>query len=146
MRPSSRRILVLTVAAVLVGVTQLACSKEPAAAKAPEADEHRERHGYTAIQEEGHLVNGTLMLELSVTEKGFEPSSLVLLHKDKPVTLLVTRRTEATCATSLVMADQGIDVKLPLNTLVEIAFTPRRSGMLHYGCPTGDTTGRFYVQ
>ncbi|MHA7633291.1 cupredoxin domain-containing protein [Corallococcus sp. M7] len=146
MRPSSRRIVVLTVAAVLAGVTQLACSKEPSAAKASEADEHEKRHGYTALVDDGHVVNGKLMLEMSVTEKGFEPSSVVLLQKDQPVTLLVTRRTEATCATSLVMADQGIDVKLPLNTLVEIAFTPRRSGMLHYGCPTGEATGRFFVQ
>ncbi|WP_375741851.1 copper transporter [Corallococcus interemptor] len=146
MRPSSFRVLVLTVAAVLAGVTQPACSKEPPAAKAPGADEHEARHVYMAIQDEGHVVNGTLMLEVSVTEKGFEPSALVLLRKDRPVTLLVTRRTEATCATSLVMADYGIDVKLPLNTLVEIAFTPRRSGMLHYGCPTGEATGRFFVQ
>ncbi|MFB1482919.1 copper transporter [Corallococcus sp. RDP092CA] len=145
MRPSSFRVLVLTVAAVLAGATQPACSKEPPAAKAPEADAHQ-GHGYTALQEEGHVVNGTLMLELSVTEKGFEPSSRVLLHKDRPVTLLVTRRTEATCATSLVIADQGIDVKLPLDTLVEVAFTPRRPGVLHYGCPTGETTGRFFVQ
>ncbi|RKH24375.1 copper transporter [Corallococcus sp. CA041A] len=145
MPPSSRRIVVLTVAAVLVGVTQLACSKEPTAAKAPEADEHR-GHGYTALVDDGHVVNGKLMLEMSVTEKGFEPSSGVLLQKNQPVTLLVTRRTEATCATSLVLADYGIDAKLPLNTLVEIAFTPRQSGTLHYGCPTGETTGRFFVQ
>ncbi|MBN8465856.1 copper transporter [Corallococcus exiguus] len=146
MRSSSRRIVVLTVAAVLVGVTQLACSKEPAAAKAPAADEHQERHGYTALADDGHVVNGKLMLEMSVTEKGFEPSTVVLLQKNQPVTLLVTRRTEATCATSLLIADQGINEKLPLNTLVEIAFTPRQSGVLHYACPTGEVAGRFFVQ
>ncbi|MGE6760669.1 cupredoxin domain-containing protein [Corallococcus interemptor] len=146
MRPSSRRTLVLTVVAGFVGLTLPACSKEPSAAKAQQTDEHQQRHGYTAIQEDALVVGGKRMLELSVTEKGFEPSSVQLLKKDEPVTLLVTRRTEATCATSLVLAEYGIDAKLPLNTLVEIAFTPRQSGVLQYGCPTGEATGRFFVE
>lgn len=73
---------------------------------------------------------------LSVTEKGYEPSP-VSLRKGEPVKLVVTRTTEQTCATELVLEDYNINVALPLNQPVEIAFTPDKSGKLVYGCAMG---------
>ena len=46
----------------------------------------------------------------------------------------VTRKTDKTCATEVVMKEHDIDVKLPLNQTVDIVFTPTRSGELRYGC------------
>ncbi|NBD11524.1 copper transporter [Corallococcus sp. c25j21] len=147
MRPSSSRgmrpWLRFAVTGVLVGVSQQACTKEPP--PAPPADARRGPH-YTAIQETGTKVNGTLIVELTVTQKGFEPSP-VLLRQGEPVTLLVTRKTDQTCATELVLEDYGIHEKLPLGKLVEITFTPRQAGMLRYGCAMEQrTAGAFYVE
>lgn len=83
---------------------------------------------------------------ISVTEKGYEPSP-VTLRKGEPVKLVVTRKTDQTCATELVMDEYNIDTKLPLNTPVEIAFTPTKSGELHYGCAMGKMiSGTFVVE
>ena len=70
---------------------------------------------------------------ISVTEQGFEPQT-VKVSAGRPVTLVVTRRTSKTCATDLVMADYGINQPLPLGEAVEISFTPKGPGEIHYAC------------
>ena len=70
---------------------------------------------------------------ISVTEKGFEPTP-IQVEKGKPVTLVVTRKTDQTCATELTLPEYEIDQKLPLNQPVEITFTPEKAGELVYGC------------
>jgi len=70
---------------------------------------------------------------ISVTEKGFEPTP-IQVEKGKPVTLVVTRKTDQTCATELTLPEYKIDKKLPLNQPVEITFTPDKAGQLVYGC------------
>ena len=140
MRPFFSRIikpwLALTVAAILAGASQQACSKE-AAAKAPEGPE---------AVEAGRREKGVHVVDLAVTEKGFEPGA-VKLKKGEPVKLVVTRKTDVTCATELVMDEYKIDAKLPLNTPVEIAFTPSQGGTLRYGCAMGKMiAGTFVVE
>lgn len=73
---------------------------------------------------------------LSVTEKGFEPSP-VGVKQGQPVKLVLTRTTDKTCATEVVLEEYGIDAKLPLNQPVEVAFTPTKTGKLVYGCAMG---------
>ena len=51
---------------------------------------------------------------ISVTENGFEPSRIEVKH-GQPVTLLVTRKTDQTCATEFVVPSRGITQSLPLN-------------------------------
>ena len=75
-------------------------------------------------------------VELSVTEKGFEPTP-IQVKKDEPLKLVITRKTEHTCANEIVIKDYGITQELPLNTPVEVSFTPTRSGTLKYGCGMG---------
>lgn len=70
---------------------------------------------------------------ISVTEKGFEPTP-IQVAKGQPVTLVVTRKTDETCATELTLPEYKIDKKLPLNQPVEITFTPEKAGELVYGC------------
>lgn len=75
-------------------------------------------------------------VEISVTEKGFEPNS-ILVKKDEPLKLVVTRKTEATCAKKLVLDEAKVSVDLPMNKPVEIDFTPTKSGPVKYGCQMG---------
>ncbi|MDY7228443.1 cupredoxin domain-containing protein [Hyalangium rubrum] len=89
---------------------------------------------------------GPREISLSVTEKGYEPSPITLT-KDEPVKLVVTRKTDQTCANELVMKEYNINTPLPLNTPVEIAFTPNKSGTLTYGCAMGQMiSGVFMVE
>ncbi len=82
----------------------------------------------------------TLTVQMSVTEKGFEPN-LVKVKKDETVNLVITRKTERTCATSIVIDDYGVNMKLPLNTPVTVTFTPTKSGEVRYGCASGKMVG-----
>ncbi|AGC47660.1 hypothetical protein MYSTI_06387 [Myxococcus stipitatus DSM 14675] len=129
MRPFISRIikpwLALAATAAMVAATQQGCSKPKdtaSAEAAPTVPEKRE--------------NGVRVVELSVTEKGYEPSP-VSLKKGEPVKLVVTRKTDLTCATEVVMDGYDINTPLPLNEAVSITFTPKESGKLVYGCAMG---------
>jgi len=79
-------------------------------------------------------------VEMKVTDKGFEPAT-VTVKKGEPVTLVITRTTDATCATDIVIDDYGINTKLPLNKAVTVTFTPKKAGDLQYGCAMGKMIG-----
>jgi plastocyanin domain-containing protein len=70
---------------------------------------------------------------MTVTDKGFEPQNL-RVRKGEPVTLVITRKSDATCATEIVIDEHGINTALPLNKPVTVSFTPKKSGELKYGC------------
>lgn len=72
-------------------------------------------------------------IDMKVTEKGFEPAA-VKVKKGEPVTLVITRTTDATCAKEIVIDEHAINTKLPLNKPVKVTFTPKKSGDLKYGC------------
>ena len=72
-------------------------------------------------------------LEMKVTDKGFEPASATV-KKGEPVTLVITRMTDKTCATDIVIDEYGIKTKLPLHKPVTVRFTPKKAGELKYGC------------
>lgn len=80
------------------------------------------------------------VVELTVTEAGFRPEQ-VTVRKGEPVTLLVTRKTDATCAKDLVLPQHGIRQPLPLGERVTITFTPEKSGELRYGCAMDQMIG-----
>lgn len=127
--------LALAATAAMVAATQQGCSKSTPPEKAPEAAAAGEKRE-----------NGVRVVELSVTEKGYEPSP-VSLKKGEPVKLVVTRKTDQTCATEVVMEGYNINTALPLNQPVEIAFTPKESGQLVYGCAMGKMiSGVFMVE
>ncbi|MET0405101.1 MAG: cupredoxin domain-containing protein [Cystobacter sp.] len=85
-------------------------------------------------------------IALSITEKGYEPSP-VTLQKDQPVKLVLTRTTEHTCATEIVLDEYQINTPLPLHQPVEVAFTPTKTGKLVYGCAMGKMiSGTFLVE
>ena len=77
---------------------------------------------------------------MTVTSKGFEPA-VVEVKKGEPVTLVITRKTEKTCATDIVIDEVGIKQALPLNTPTKVTFTPTKSGELKYGCAMDKMVG-----
>jgi len=84
-------------------------------------------------------------IDLAVTKQGFEPEE-VQVKKGEPVHLVVTRKTDATCATEIVIKDLGIKKELPLNKAVAIDFTPQKSGRIHYACGMDMLGGTLLVQ
>ncbi len=81
---------------------------------------------------------------IQVTEDGFVPAS-VTVPAGKPVTLVVTRTTDNTCATTMVMKAMNIRQKLPLNEAVEVTFTPKEPGTLDYACGMDMVKGKVVV-
>jgi plastocyanin domain-containing protein len=88
---------------------------------------------------------GEQRVRIAVTEQGFVPA-VATVRAGRPVTLLVTRRTDRTCATEFVLKAHGIDEQLPLGRTVAIRFTPERADTLGYGCAMGMIEGRIVVR
>jgi plastocyanin domain-containing protein len=84
-------------------------------------------------------------VKITVTRNGYEPWR-VEARAGVPLTLVVTRTTDETCATELVLPEYGIDRKLPLNEPVTITFTPARSGTLRYACAMKMFQGQIEVR
>ena len=76
---------------------------------------------------------GARRIELTVTENGFEPSPITV-KQGEPLDLVVTRKTDKTCATDIVIPEAGIKKALPMNEPVVVSFTPSKAGELKYGC------------
>jgi plastocyanin domain-containing protein len=88
----------------------------------------------TAAEAKGKTVT------MTVTSKGFEPA-VVEVKKGEPITLVITRKTDTTCATDIVIDEVGIKQALPLNTPTKVTFTPTKSGELKYGCAMDKMVG-----
>jgi plastocyanin domain-containing protein len=84
-------------------------------------------------------------IEMSVTGDGFVPAS-VHVKKGEKVKLVVTRKTDRTCATEIVIKELGINQKLPLNQPVTVEFTPTKSGQLRYACGMDMISGVLIVE
>ena len=82
---------------------------------------------------------------VAVTENGFEPA-LVTLAKGRPATLVITRTTDATCATEAVFAESGKKYALPLNQPVRIPIEAAAAETLHYACGMDMYQGRVAVR
>lgn len=73
-------------------------------------------------------------VEVTVTDNGFEPSRIEV-NKGDNVTLVVTRKTEQTCATGIVVADRAITQDLPLNEPVRVTLGSVEGGEIAFACP-----------
>lgn len=85
------------------------------------------------------------VIELQVTEKGFEPSS-VDVKAGVPVVLKVTRKTDSTCATQIKIKSKKIEKDLPLNKPVTIALGKLDKGEIRFGCGMDMITGNILVK
>ncbi len=87
-------------------------------------------------------------IEIAVTRSGFEPGNIAV-QANKPVTLVFTRKTDATCAKHVVLTlDDGkkLERDLPLDKPVELAVTFPRAGKLVYACSMDMVKGVVLVQ
>lgn len=71
--------------------------------------------------------------KLLVTEKGFEPSTLKV-KAGAPVTLKITRKTNATCAREITIPSQKMKVDLPLDKEVTVKVASLSKGEVKFGC------------
>jgi plastocyanin domain-containing protein len=85
------------------------------------------------------------VVELTVTSKGFEPS-VVNVKAGKPVRLVVTRKTERTCATEIVMKDFGVNQPLPFEKPVTVVVSPKGPGAYRFACGMDMIAGVLKVQ
>ena len=85
------------------------------------------------------------IVELTVTSKGFEPS-IVTVKAGKPVSLIVTRKTERTCATEIVMKDFGVNQPLPYEKPVTVVVSPKGPGQYRFACGMDMIAGVLKVQ
>jgi len=77
--------------------------------------------------------SGPSEIQVAVTENGFEPKDIVI-KKGQAAVLVMTRKTQSTCATEAVFAETGKKYDLPLNQAVRIDLTGVTPGKLHYAC------------
>lgn len=95
--------------------------------------------GFAAEKVEKQTVN------LSVTEKGFEPSS-INVKPGVPVVLKVTRKTDATCATQVQIPSKKIKKELPLNKEVSIEIGKLEKGEIRFACGMNMLEGKIITR
>jgi plastocyanin domain-containing protein len=84
-------------------------------------------------------------VEMTVTSEGFVPAE-VKVKKGEKLRLAITRKTEKTCATEIVVKDYGINQPLPLDKTVYVEFTPKNSGKVKYACGMDMITGFLIIE
>lgn len=72
-------------------------------------------------------------VKMTVTKNGYEPWQIPA-RKGERLVLLVTRTTDETCATELVIPEAGVNAPLPLGREVRIELTPQKTGALRFSC------------
>jgi plastocyanin domain-containing protein len=83
---------------------------------------------------------------LTVTDHGFEPKT-VDVKPGIPVVLKITRTSEMTCATEIVIPTKKIKKDLPLNQTVEVKIGKLKKGEIRFGCGMNMMeSGQIHVQ
>jgi plastocyanin domain-containing protein len=81
----------------------------------------------------GGPASGVHEVQVAVTENGFEPKEIQVKTGDD-VTLVVTRKTDATCAKEIVVGDGKVRAALPLNQSVRIDLGKVDAGGVKFAC------------
>lgn len=88
--------------------------------------------------------NGTQVVRMTVTEKGYSPNSFVV-KKGVPVRWEIDVKDLNTCA-SFLLAPQIVDFQILKRGINVIEFTPGESGELNFSCSMGMYSGKFVVE
>lgn len=73
-------------------------------------------------------------IQITVTDKGFQPPS-IKVPSGRFVTLKITRKSDETCATAVLIPSLKIKKYLPLNKMVTLALGRLEKGEIKMGCP-----------
>lgn len=86
------------------------------------------------------------VISISVTDKGFEPSS-INVEPGVPAVLEVTRTTDETCSKQIQIPSKNIKLDLPLNKTVKIDLGKLEKGEIRFGCGMNMMdSGKIYVK
>lgn len=85
------------------------------------------------------------VVEMTVDGAGFHPAT-VAARVGQPITLAITRTTDETCGTEIVMPALGINTKLPLNERVEVTVTPADTTDIAFACAMDMLKGTIVVE
>jgi plastocyanin len=138
---------------LLPAAAALGFAATPALAQQHSGHDHGSKHGaqHAAAKgsaahgiAEGTVKNGVRVVEMAVTDDGFEPSK-VKAKKGEKVRFVITRKTDSTCAKEIVIKAHGIDQPLPLNEPVTVEFTPTKSGEIRYACGMDHISGVVFI-
>ena len=77
--------------------------------------------------------SGPSEVQVTVTDDGFVPKNVVI-KKGQAAVLVITRKSNNTCATEAIFSETGKKYDLPMNTPVRIDLTGASPGTIHYGC------------
>ena len=80
------------------------------------------------------------VIDMQVTAEGFVPAN-VKVKANEAVTLRITRKTDETCATEILIEGTDINVPLPLEKTVSVNWTPSKAGAVKYGCAMDKMVG-----
>ncbi len=86
-----------------------------------------------AEAKEAVAAGGARVIQMQVTPDGYVPARLEV-KKGEPLELKITRVTNDTCATEIIIEGTNINTPLPYKEEVTIAWTPEKSGTVKYGC------------
>ncbi len=140
------RTLALSLAAAVALVAGVARAQH--AGMTPAEHEQAQQRSSAALAAagiaEGTVKNGVRTVEMSVTSDGFVPSKVKALKGEK-LRLVVTRKTDKTCAQEIVIPNYGINQPLPLGKPVTVELTPKASGEITYACGMNMVTGVILV-
>ena len=89
--------------------------------------------------------DGGTRFEIAVTDTGFAPASITV-PAGRPITLVVTRKTDQTCAKEIVFPDQGIRKPLPLNQAIEISLPASPAREMTFVCGMSMISGKVLVK
>ena len=99
-----------------------------------------------ALASQGCSSASSKEIQVAVTENGFEPKH-VTVKKGDPAILVITRKTDRTCATDAVFTETGRKYDLPLNQPVRIDLSGVAPGStVHYACGMDMIKGTVEIQ
>ena len=101
--------------------------------------------GHAKGAHQAHKPARAQVVKISVTQAGFEPRSIVV-KKGVPITLVITRKTDQTCATQAVFPAINKTVELPLGRAVRVALPAQLAGHLSYACGMDMIRGELVVK
>ncbi len=135
-RMTLRRVAIVALAPLAVGATIAGCKKEATAPVAAPAAPAAAPPAPAAAAPAAYAPR----VEVAVTDEGFVPSKIPA-KAGETLTLAITRKTEKTCATEIIFKGQEGKTDLPMGKTVEVAYTPRQSGNVAFGCAMGMMIG-----
>jgi plastocyanin domain-containing protein len=93
----------------------------------------------------GGTPSGANEIQIAVTEDGFEPNKIAVKSGDD-VTLVITRKTDQTCATEVLVPERDLRQELPLNQAVAVKLGKVEPGTIAFACPMDMVKGEVLVR